>query len=106
MGTGAKLREYRRYIGLRGIRDVEFLGRVTDEEKARYFASADIFSAPATGQESFGVVLLEAMAAGVPVVTSRVSAMPEVAGGAAVLVDPRDVDDIARGIDEAREAAR
>jgi phosphatidylinositol alpha-mannosyltransferase len=71
-GAGPKLREYRRFVGLRGIRDVEFLGRVSDDDKARYFASADIFCAPATGQESFGIVLLEAMAAGVPIVASDI----------------------------------
>ncbi|HET8586984.1 MAG TPA: glycosyltransferase family 4 protein [Candidatus Limnocylindria bacterium] len=78
VGAGPKLREYRRYVGLRGIRDVEFLGRVSDEEKARYFASADIFCAPATGQESFGIVLLEAMAAGVPIVASDIHGYKQV----------------------------
>jgi len=72
IGAGPKLREYKRYVGLRGIRDVEFLGRVSDEEKVRYFASADIYCAPNTGQESFGIVLLEAMAAGVPIVASDI----------------------------------
>jgi len=91
-GAGAKLREYRRYIGLRGIRDVEFLGRVTDEQKARYFASADIFCAPATGQESFGVVLLEAMAAGVPIVASDIHGYKQVVqrGVQGLLVEPRN----------------
>jgi len=72
IGAGPKLREYKRYVGLRGIRDVEFLGRVSDEDKVRYFASADIYCAPNTGQESFGIVLLEAMAAGVPIVASDI----------------------------------
>jgi phosphatidylinositol alpha-mannosyltransferase len=52
--------------------DVQFVGRVDDAELPRYFASADAFVAPALGGESFGVVLLEAMAAGVPVVTSDI----------------------------------
>jgi phosphatidylinositol alpha-mannosyltransferase len=77
-GAGPKMREYRRYAGLRGIRDVEFLGRVSDEEKARYFASADIFCAPNTGQESFGIVLLESMAAGVPLVASDIHGFKQV----------------------------
>jgi phosphatidylinositol alpha-mannosyltransferase len=77
-GAGPKMREYRRFAGLRGIRDVEFLGRVTDEEKARYFASADIFCAPNTGQESFGIVLLESMAAGVPLVASDIHGFKQV----------------------------
>jgi phosphatidylinositol alpha-mannosyltransferase len=91
VGAGPKLREYRRFVGLRGIRDVEFLGRVSDEEKARYFASADIFCAPATGQESFGIVLLEAMAAGVPIVASDIHGYKNVVqrGAQGLLVEPR-----------------
>lgn len=48
--------------------------------------------------EGFGLPILEAMACGTPVVTSNVSSMPEVAGDAAVLVDPQSVEDIRRGI--------
>jgi glycosyltransferase involved in cell wall biosynthesis len=51
--------------------------------------------------EGYGLPIIEAMAVGAAVVTSRVSAMPEAAGGAGVLVDPRDVEDIARGISTA-----
>lgn len=50
--------------------DVLFVGRVDDDTKRRYHASADVFIAPATSGESFGIVLLEAMAAGLPVVAS------------------------------------
>jgi phosphatidyl-myo-inositol alpha-mannosyltransferase len=92
VGSGPKLREYRRYVGLRQIRDVEFVGRVSDEAKARYFASADIFCAPATGQESFGIVLLEAMAAGVPIVASDIHGYKNVVqrGVQGLLVEPRN----------------
>lgn len=51
--------------------------------------------------EGFGLPVIEAMAAGAPVVTSNVSSMPEVAGGAAVLVDPLDVEAIRAGIEQA-----
>ena len=50
--------------------DVIFLGGVTDEEKVAMFASSDIYVAPHTGGESFGIVLAEAMAAGTPVLAS------------------------------------
>lgn len=92
VGGGSKAREYRRFIGLRGLRDVEFLGRVSDEDKARYFASADIFCAPNTGQESFGIVLLEAMAAGVPIVASDIHGFKNVVqrNVQGLLVEPRN----------------
>jgi phosphatidylinositol alpha-mannosyltransferase len=91
-GAGPKLREYRRFTGLRGIRDVEFLGRVSDDEKARYLASADVFCAPSTGQESFGIVLLEAMAAGVPIVASDIHGYKRVVerNVQGILVEPKN----------------
>jgi phosphatidylinositol alpha-mannosyltransferase len=92
IGSGPKQREYRRFVGLRQVRDVEFLGRVSDDAKARYFASSDIFCAPATGQESFGIVLLEAMAAGVPIVASDIHGYKNVVQRdvQGILVEPRN----------------
>jgi phosphatidyl-myo-inositol alpha-mannosyltransferase len=92
IGAGPKQREYRRFVGLRGIRDVEFLGRVSDADKVRYFASADIYCAPNTGQESFGIVLLEAMAAGVPIVASDIHGFKQVIqrNVQGLLVEPRN----------------
>jgi phosphatidylinositol alpha-mannosyltransferase len=52
--------------------DALFVGHVDEAEKARYFASADLFIAPNTGGESFGIVLLEAMASGIPIVASDI----------------------------------
>ena len=51
--------------------------------------------------EGYGLPVIEAMAAGAPVVTSATSSLPEVAGDAAVLVDPTDVAAIARGLEDA-----
>jgi phosphatidylinositol alpha-mannosyltransferase len=92
VGAGPKQREFRRFVGLRGIRDVEWLGRVSDEDKVRYFASADIFCAPNTGQESFGIVLLEAMAAGVPIIASDIHGFKRVIerNVQGLLVEPRN----------------
>ena len=56
----------------------EFLGLVTDADKAALFASADVYAAPQTGGESFGIVLVEAMAAGAPVVASDLTAFTRV----------------------------
>jgi len=71
---------------------VELLGLVSEEHKARLLRSADAVVAPNLGQESFGVVLLEALAAGAPLVASDLEAFRRVLGdeGAAVLVPPDD----------------
>jgi glycosyltransferase involved in cell wall biosynthesis len=76
-----------------------FTGYVEDADVPAVYSLADVFAFPSL-HEGFGIPVLEAMACGVPVVTSNCSALPEVAGGAALLVDPYDVDAIARGIAE------
>ena len=58
--------------------DVEFLGRVDDARKAAVLAAADVYCAPNTGGESFGIVLVEAMAAGTAVVASDLDAFRRV----------------------------
>jgi glycosyltransferase involved in cell wall biosynthesis len=80
--------------------DVIFVGGVRLEDTVRFYQAADVFVYPSLN-ETFGLPLLEAMACGCPVVTSDVSAMPETAGGAAVLCDPTDPASIARAIIEA-----
>ena len=92
VGSGPQLREAQRYVATRRLQGVEFLGRVSDEDKARYFATADVYISPATGQESFGIVLLEAMAAGTAIVCSDIHGYKGVVrrGEQALLVPPRD----------------
>jgi phosphatidyl-myo-inositol alpha-mannosyltransferase len=74
--------------------DAEWIGRVDDDTVPRLFRSADAFCAPNLGGESFGIVLLEAMAAGAPVVCSDLDAFKTVAGDAALYArrnDPRSL---------------
>jgi glycosyltransferase involved in cell wall biosynthesis len=85
--------------------DVVFVGGVPLEETARFYQAADVCVYPSLN-ETFGLPILEAMACGCPVVTSDTSAMPETAGGAAVLSYPKDPASIARGIVEAAGPAR
>jgi alpha-1,3-rhamnosyl/mannosyltransferase len=73
------------------------LGYVSDEDLAALMTGAAAVVYAST-YEGFGLPILEAMACGAPVVTSSVSSMPEAAGDAAVLVDPADPADIARGV--------
>ena len=70
-GGGPQEREIRRYMLTRKLGGVEFLGRVSDDERDALFKTADVYCSPATGRESFGIVLLEAMAAGTPIVCQR-----------------------------------
>jgi glycosyltransferase involved in cell wall biosynthesis len=86
-------------VEARGER-VRWLGEVSDDELARQYRGALCVAYPSL-YEGFGLPVLEAMACGAPVVTSAGGATEEVAGGAAVLVDPRDVAAIAAGIEEA-----
>jgi glycosyltransferase involved in cell wall biosynthesis len=80
-------------LGARVVRT----GIVPDEDLPGLFAGADAFLYP-TLYEGFGLPVVEAMACGVPVLTSSTSALQEIAGGYAYLVDPMDVDSIAKGI--------
>jgi phosphatidyl-myo-inositol alpha-mannosyltransferase len=100
VGSGPQEREARRYVMTRGLGNVEFLGRVTDEEKAQLFRTADIYVSPATGRESFGIVLLEAMAAGAPIVCSDIHGYKGVVqrGRQAILTPPGDQKALAAAI--------
>ena len=77
--------------------DVVWVGGVHLTETVHFYRAADVFVYPSLN-ETFGLPLLEAMACGCPVVTSSVSSMPEVAGAAALLVNPRDPVEMADAI--------
>lgn len=78
-------------------RDIQVLGYVSDPGLEDLYRRASIFAFPSL-DEGFGMPVLDAMARGVPVLTSNVSAMPEVAGAAALLVDPTDTESISSGL--------
>lgn len=79
---------------------VSLLGYVDKAALPGLYAGAAAFLYPGI-YEGFGLPIIEAMACGAPVVTSRTGAAPEVAGGAAILVDPFDVESIATGLEQA-----
>ncbi|MGH2478508.1 MAG: glycosyltransferase family 4 protein, partial [Ktedonobacteraceae bacterium] len=100
VGEGPLRAGFQRFVEHQGWQDVLFTGYVPNEDKARYFASADIFCAPATGGEGLGIVLLEAMAAGKPIVASNIGGYatvitPNVDG---LLTPPRDSNKLAAAI--------
>ena len=72
VGDGPLRGKVESYISRHRLANVVMAGYVPDSVKPRYYSSADIFCAPATGAESFGIVLLEAMASGLPVVATEV----------------------------------
>lgn len=92
VGSGPLLEDYRRLVESRRIDNVEFVGFVSSEDLARYYHSCDVFCAPSTGQESFGIVLLEAMASGKPLVASDITGYRSVVshGVEGFLVPPKD----------------
>jgi phosphatidyl-myo-inositol alpha-mannosyltransferase len=100
VGSGPQEREARRYVMTRRLGGVEFLGRVSDDEKAQLFKTADVYVSPATGRESFGIVLLEAMAAGTAIVCSDIHGYKGVVrrGTDGLLVPPRKPKALAAAI--------
>lgn len=97
-GAGPDREKLEEYVEEESINNVEFLGYMTDEEKIATMQAADVFCSPAIYGESFGIVLLEAMACGKPIVAGAnpgyVTVLKET--GALGLVNPKDASDFAR----------
>lgn len=109
VGSGPRAKEVKD-LAERLLVPADFLGRVDEETKASLFKRADVYCAPGLGGESFGIVLVEAMAAGTPVVCSDLPGFRAVAATAAVLVSPGNpgllADAIKRVLNDDALAAR
>ncbi|MBI4339954.1 MAG: glycosyltransferase family 4 protein [Chloroflexi bacterium] len=101
VGPGNPGKECYRILAERNLQDVVFLGGVSREAKRRYLRTAHIFCAPATGKESFGMILGEAMASGRPIVASNIDGYASVMadGAEGFLVPPRDDEGLAGALE-------
>jgi len=101
VGPGTRLRnKYEKWVRQQGIKDVVFIGHATYDELPRYYQTADIFCAPATSCESFGIVLLEAMATGKPIIASNIEGYASVVtdGVEGLLVPPKNAEMLAQAL--------
>lgn len=101
VGPGVRFRrKYERYVRRNRLADIVFVGMVEYDELPRYYKTADIFCSPATGRESFGIVLLEAMALGKPVAATSIEGYAGVMtnGEEGYLVPPKDDKELARAL--------
>ena len=100
VGPGSLDHESHRIMGAQNLEDVELIGSVSQTDLPRYYASADIFCSPATGSESFGIVLLEAMAMGKPVGASDIEGYASIitTDKQGILFPPKDSGQLAASL--------
>ena len=96
VGKGPLMKDHVKYVNDHGIKDVCFEGFVSTEMLPRYYSTSHIYCSPALFGESFGIVLLEAMAAGLPVVAFNISGYNDVVSNLndGLLAEPRDTHDL------------
>ena len=100
VGEGRSRKGFQHFVEQMGWPDVVFTGYVSDDEKLRYFASSHVFCAPATGGESMGIVLLESMASGTPIVASNIQGYATVvtSGVDGLLTTSRNIEELANAV--------
>jgi len=101
VGPGTRLRhKYEKWVARNNVEDVVFIGYVSYDDLPRYYKTADIFCVPATGHESFGIILLEAMAAGKPIVATSIEGYATLIndGVEGFLGPPREVGRLAQAL--------
>ncbi|MFC2072123.1 glycosyltransferase family 4 protein [Chloroflexota bacterium] len=101
VGPGTRLRKrYEKWVKRNRLEDVVFVGYVTSSDLPRYYKTADIFCAPATSRESFGIILLEAMAVGKPIIATNIEGYANVVGHGedGWLVPPQDSKGLAKAL--------
>ncbi|MBM2824998.1 MAG: phosphatidylinositol alpha-mannosyltransferase [Dehalococcoidales bacterium] len=101
VGPGTALRRvYERWIRINKLQDVVFVGYVPYDQLPRYYQTADIFCAPALSRESFGIVLIEAMAMGKPIIASNIKGYASVLthDQEGLLVPPKNSQELARAL--------
>jgi phosphatidylinositol alpha-mannosyltransferase len=101
VGPGIRLRrKYEKQVAKEGLEDVIFVGYAPYQDLPRYYKTADIVCCPATGWESFGIVLLEAMAVAKPIVASDIQGYNSVVthGAEGLLVPPKNAERLAQAL--------
>ncbi|MEA3254915.1 MAG: glycosyltransferase [Candidatus Altiarchaeota archaeon] len=97
-GDGPLKNELKQLVGDLGLNGVLFVS-VAEEDLPHYYAACDVFALPSvTRQEAFGVVLLEAMACGKPVIATNVGGVPYVVGESGIIVEPRNTEALSSAI--------
>jgi phosphatidylinositol alpha-mannosyltransferase len=100
VGPGRKQKDYQKWTEEQNLKDVVFTGHVLEDDLPRYYQTGDIFCAPAIGKESFGIILLEAMASGKPIIASNIEGYANVVSHQldGLLVPPQDNSALAEAI--------